>query len=42
MVLLVSKLRGWKDALFIVQPDTPLRWHRDLFRLAWRRIPKPR
>ena len=32
MVLLASRLRNWKGAVFIVQPDTLLRWHRDLFR----------
>jgi hypothetical protein len=37
MVLLASKLRNWKAAVFIVQPDTLLRWHRDIFRLVWRR-----
>jgi putative transposase len=37
MVLLASKLRHWKHSLFIVQHDTLLRWHRDLFRLVWRR-----
>jgi len=31
-VLLASKLRSWKEALMIVQPDTLLRWHRELFR----------
>ena len=31
-VLLARKLRTWKQALVIVQPDTLLRWHRDLFR----------
>jgi putative transposase len=36
-VLLVSKLRTWKNALVIVQPDTVLRWHRDLFRRVWKR-----
>jgi hypothetical protein len=35
-VLLASKLRSWKQALLIVQPDTLLRWHRDLFRRIWR------
>lgn len=37
IVLLASKLRGWREALFIVQPETVLRWHRDLFRWVWRR-----
>ena len=30
MVLLASKLRAWKQALIIVQPDTLLRWHREI------------
>jgi putative transposase len=42
MVLLDGKLRGWKEALFIVQPDTMLRWHRDLFRFVWRRRSQPK
>ena len=37
MVLLASKLRRWKETLIIVQPDTLLRWHRDLFRWVWKR-----
>ena len=41
-VLLASKARNWRGALFIVQPDTLLRWHRDLLRLLWRRKSKPR
>jgi putative transposase len=41
-VLLASRLRTWKQALVIVQPDTLLRWHRDLFRWVWRRKSKPR
>jgi putative transposase len=36
-VLLASKLPTWQQALVIVQPETVLRWHRDLFRWAWRR-----
>ena len=36
-VLLASWLRTWKQALLIVQPDTLLRWHRELFRRIWRR-----
>jgi putative transposase len=42
MVLLAGKLRAWKQALIIVQPDTLLRWHRELFRRIWRRKSKPR
>jgi len=36
MVLLASRVRVWKTALLIVQPDTLLRWHRQGFRLFWR------
>ena len=41
-VLLTSKLAAWKEALVIVQPETVLRWHRDLFRWVWRRKSRPR
>ena len=30
----------WKQALHIVQPDTLLRWHRELFQFYWRRKSK--
>ena len=40
-VLLASKLRSWKETLLIAQPDTLLRWHRELFRRIWRRKSKP-
>jgi len=36
LVLLASRLQAWKQALGIVQPDTLLRWHRDLFRWLWK------
>jgi putative transposase len=42
MVLLASELRNWKGALIIVQPETLLRWHRDLFRMVWRRKSQPK
>ncbi len=29
-------VRTWKQALFIVQPETLLRWHRQGFRLYWK------
>jgi putative transposase len=29
-------VRAWKQALFIVQPETLLRWHRRGFRLYWK------
>ncbi len=31
-----SENRSWKQAVFIVQPETLLRWHRELFRLFWK------
>jgi putative transposase len=40
LVLLARLLPAWKDALMIVQPDTFLRWHRDLFKIVWRRKSK--
>lgn len=36
-MLLASRLRTWRATLLIVQPDTLLRWHRQLFRRFWRR-----
>src|SRR5215210_3871154 len=35
LVLLASRLRTWRHALLLVQPDTLLRWHRQLFRRYW-------
>src|SRR5205823_15118596 len=37
LVLLASRVRAWRQALLIVQPETLLRWHRQGFRLFWRR-----
>jgi len=42
LVLLASRLRTWAGALLIVQPETLLRWHREGFRLFWRRKSAPR
>jgi putative transposase len=36
LVLLARMVRTWKQALFIVQPETLLRWHRQGFRLFWK------
>jgi putative transposase len=36
LVLLAKILRTWKQTLLIVQPETLLRWHRELFRLFWK------
>ena len=32
LVLLARAVRVWKQALFLVQPETLLRWHREAFR----------
>ena len=37
LVVLARLNTAWRDALHLVQPDTLLRWHRDLFTLLWRR-----
>ena len=39
-LFLARMVRTWKQALFIVQPETLLRWHRGLFRLFWKRTSK--
>src|SRR5713101_6925045 len=41
LVLLARLVRTWQQALVIVQPDTLLRWHRELFRLHWKHKSKP-
>jgi putative transposase len=40
LVLLARVIRTWKQALFLIQPETLLRWHRELFRLFWKRRSK--
>jgi hypothetical protein len=37
LVLLSHFTRFWKQSLHIAQPETLLRWHRELFRNYWRR-----
>lgn len=37
LVLLANRLHTWRQAVLIVQPDTLLRWHRELFRRFRRR-----
>jgi len=37
LVLLASRVVIWRQAVLIVQPDTLLRWHREVFRRFWRR-----
>ena len=40
LVLLARLTEFWQQALHIVQPDTRLRWHRNLFPRYWRRKSK--
>ncbi|MCP4166962.1 MAG: hypothetical protein GY759_13890 [Chloroflexi bacterium] len=42
LLLLARATPNWKQALLIVQPDTLLRWHRELFCIIWRRQSKPK
>jgi len=37
LVLLSHSNRFWKQSLHFAQPETLLRWHRELFRNYWRR-----
>ena len=36
LAVLACRIQAWRQALLLVQPDTLLRWHRDLFRRHWR------
>jgi transposase InsO family protein len=42
LVGLAAVVADWRNALLIVQPETLLRWHRDLFRRFWARRSKPK
>ncbi len=42
LVLRAKMARTWKQALFLVQPETLFRWHRELFRLFWKHKSKLR
>jgi hypothetical protein len=37
LVALTRLLPRWRDALLLVKPETVLRWHREGFRLFWKR-----
>ena len=41
LVLLAGRVRAWRRALLVVQPETLLRWHRAGFRSFWRRKSRP-
>lgn len=40
LVALASRVRGWTDALIVVKPDMLKKWHREGFRIDWRRKSK--
>ena len=40
-LLAAAVLPTWRRALAIVQPETVLRWHREGFRMFWRRRSQP-
>ncbi len=40
MLFLARLTPLWRQSLHIIQPETLLRWHRDLFRIYWRRKSK--
>ena len=40
-MLLAGRVRAWRQALLLVQPETLLRWHRAGFRALWRRKSRP-
>jgi hypothetical protein len=37
LLLLARAVPGWRDALLLVKPETLLRWHREGFRIFWKR-----
>jgi hypothetical protein len=42
LVALSSWLPNWRNAALLVKPATILRWHREGFRLLWKRRSRPR
>jgi putative transposase len=40
LVVLASRVKDWRNAVLMVKPETVLRWHREGFKLFWRRKPK--
>jgi len=41
LVVLAGRVRAWRQALLLVQPETLLRWHRAGFRSCWRGQARP-
>jgi putative transposase len=42
LVMLAGRTKTWASAMLLVKPDTILRWHREGFRLFWRRKSRPK
>jgi len=40
LVVLASRVQDWQNAVLLVKPETVLRWHREGFKLFWRRKSK--
>jgi hypothetical protein len=40
-IAVLSRFTDWREALYIVKPETLVRWHRDVHRLLWRRQSRP-
>jgi Integrase core domain len=40
VVAVSSVVKSWQNAILLVKPDTVLRWHREGFRLLWKRKSK--
>ena len=41
VMVLLSRLFAWREALCVVRPETLIRWHRVGFRLLWRLKSRP-
>ena len=41
VLVLLSRLLDWRALLTVLQPDTLIRWHRQGWRLLWRRTSRP-
>ena len=40
--LMMDWLSNWKERMFIVKPDTVIKWHREGFRIYWKWKSKPK
>ena len=40
--LMMDWLSNWKERMFIVKPDTIMKWHRTAFKFYWRMKSKPK